>query len=243
MESAGSIIDHDALEEQSDPHPHPFTTWGIAWLLLVGVGCTAKVEGARPADAQKAIQATGATSSPEEAAMLHNKLGGLLLLLGDLHGAHREFRSAIRLSPESPAPHNNLGMVLLALGDSPGAIEEFSTAIRLSPDHAAARSNLGFALFDRGELDPAIEQWRSAVSLDPSLAGAWAGLALGFFVSGCVDQALQSYRRALQLDARYADVNYLRFARRWSVVALEQARTILRLLEAPQMIPGRNAGT
>lgn len=208
----------------------------FAGLSLISVGCATRSDGSSPDTTTIPRGEAGVIYGPEEASTLHNKLGAMLFLLGDLNRASEELRTAIRLDPESPAPHNNLGMVLQAQGNSAGAIGEFSTTIRLSPNNAGAKSNLGFALFERGELGVAIEQWRIAVSQDSSIADAWAGLGLGFFSFGSVEEGLQHYRQAIRLDPSYADADYLRIVRRWNAGALKGAVAILHLLESRQMI-------
>lgn len=210
-------------------------------LSLISVGCATRTEVSSPDTTTIPRGEAVVVYGPEEASTLHNKLGALLFLLGDLTRASEELRTAIRLDPESPAPHNNLGMVLQAQGNSAGAIGEFSTAIRLSPNNVAAKSNLGFALYERGELGVAIEQWQIAVRQDSSIAGAWAGLGLGFFSSGSVEEGLQHYRQAIRLDPSYADVDYLRIVRRWNAGALKSAVAILHLLESRQRISAEAA--
>lgn len=208
----------------------------FAGLSLISVGCATRSDVASPDQTVIQRGEASAVYGPHEVANLHNKLGALLFLLGDLNRASEELRTAIRLDPESPAPHNNLGMVLQAQGNSAGAIGEFSATIRLSPNNAVAKSHLGFALFERGELEPAIEQWQIAVSQDASIAGAWAGLGLGFFSVGSVDKGLQNYRQAIRLDPSYGDVGYLRLVRGWNAGSLRGAVAILHLLETRQTI-------
>ncbi len=176
-----------------------------------------------------------------EVAILHNKLGALLFLLGDIPRASEELRTAIQLDPENPTSHNNLGMAMHAQGNFAGAIGEFSATIRLSPNNAVARSNLGFSLFEYGELESAIEQWQTAVSQDASIAAAWAGLGLGCFSAGSVDKGLQYYRQAIRLDPSYGDANYLRLVRRWNAGLLRGAVAIMHLLETRQMISAEAA--
>jgi len=219
-----------------------FVASAFAGLSLISVGCATRSEVSSLDKTVIQRAEAGAIYNPQEAATLHNNLGSLLFLLGDLDRASQELRSAIRLNPESPAPHNNLGMVLQSQGNFADAIEAFSTAVRLNPDNAVAKSNLGFALFEQGELEFAIEQWKIALSQDPSIAGAWAGLGLGFFSAGSVDKGLQNYSQAIRLDPSYADVVYLRLIRRWNTESLKGAVAILHLLEARQMISGRNGG-
>lgn len=213
----------------------------FAGLSLTSVGCATRSDVS--STDQLVIQRgeTTITYGIHEVANLHNKLGALLFLMGDLTRASEELRTAIQLDPESPAPHNNLGMVLQVQGNSANAIGEFSATIRLSPNNAVAKSNLGFALFEHEELESAIEQWKTAVSQDASIAGAWAGLGLGCFSSGSIDKGIENYRQAIRLDSSYGDVNYLRLVRRWNAASLRGAASILHLLETRQTISAETA--
>lgn len=213
--------------------------WSLAGLVLTFVGCAAVVEKPRVDLVQNSGPEVSGARSAQDEAIFHTERGVLLFMQGEMERAGREFREAIRLSPNDPLPHNNLGMVLHAQGDLSGATGEFLSALALNPRYAAARSNLGFALFDRGDLDAAVEQWQIAVKLEPHRAGSWAGLALGLLGLGQQELAMQSYRIAIRLDGRYADVEYLRSIRRWSRGAVGQAEAVLRLMEASHEAPRR----
>ena len=213
----------------------------FAGLSLASVGCATRSGVLSPDHLVIQRGETNVIYGPHEIANLHNKLGALLLLLGDLPRSSEELRTAIRLDPEIPTPHNNLGMVLHAQGNYAGAIVEFSTAVRLSLNNAVVKSNLGFALFEHGELESAIAQWQTAVRQDASIASAWAGLGLGCFSSGSVDKGLQNYRQAIRLDPSYGDVNYLRLVRRWNGGLLRGAVAIMHLLETRQTISAETA--
>lgn len=213
----------------------------FAGLSLISAGCATRSDVSNPDHLVIQRGETNITYGAHEIANLHNKLGALLLLLGDLTRASEELQMAIRLDPGNPTSHNTLGMAMYAQGNFAGAIGEFSETIRLSPNNAVARSNLGFALFEYGELGSAIEQWKAAVSQDASIAAAWAGLGLGYFSSGSVNKGLQNYRQAIRLDSSYGDVSYLRLIRRWNVGLLRGSVAIMHLLETGQMISAETA--
>ena len=210
--------------------------WSVAAWLTATLGCAGSQAGAFP-DVPSAPNSEATTvHAAEDESMRHNHTGGRLFEQGNLEGAAREFREAIRLSPRNPTPHNNLGMILHVLGQPADALAEFREAVRLSPAFAPAWSNLGFAFFELDQLAPAIEAWRIAVDLNQQMAGTWAGLALGLFAIGAINSAIESYRRALQLDQRYADLTYLQTVRHWSARVLDHADTILRVIAARQQV-------
>lgn len=215
--------------------------WNVVALLRATLGCavsqTGTVLGTPSTPNLEAITLRAA----QDESLRHNDAGARLFEQGDLEGATREFREAIRLSPRNPAPHNNLGMVLHVQGESAGALLEFREAVTLNPSFAPAWSNLGFAFFELEQLAPAVVAWRIAADINQQMAGTWAGLALGLFASGGVNPAIESYQRALQLDPRYADMNYLQTVRHWSVRARDHADAIRGLIASRQQVflPGR----
>lgn len=212
----------------------PFMIWTIMGILVVNVSTGFTTSREKPPDPVLPIVMTASDHDPSvtEMAIMHTYRGGLLFMQGDLKGAIREFREAIRLSPDSPVPHNNVAMVLHLQDHFSEAQAELLIAIELAPSYAPAYSNLGFVLFDHGDLAAAVERWKSGVQLDPNMPSAWGGLAIGLLAMGYVDQAAQSYRQALKLDAQFADVAYLHHIRRWSSRATTQAGLLLDLLKS-----------
>lgn len=204
-----------------------FIAWTLACLLLTGMGCA---EGGKQ-QREDVTRNTGSKPNPsrsvEKMAIVHNNEGIRLYRQGDLEGAVREFREAIRLIPNDALLRNNLGIALQAQGDLSGAIAEFIEVLTLNPRFAEARNKLAFAFFERGDLQSAVGQWQAAVRLYPHLTDAWAGLALALFALGLQEQAVQSFCMALHQDRRYADVRYLQEVHGWSSGAIRQAEAIL----------------
>lgn len=210
--------------------------WSVAAWLTTTLGCAGTQGGAFLGTASGPNPEATTVRAAQDESILHNDAGGRLFEQGNLEGAAREFREAIRSSPRNPAPHNNLGMVLHVQGQSAGALLEFREAVTLNPSFAPAWSNLGFAFFELEQLAPALVAWRIAADINHQIAGTWAGLALGLFASGGVNPAIESYQRALQLDPRYADLTYLQTVRHWSRRALDHADAILRLIASRQQV-------
>ncbi|MEX2493564.1 MAG: tetratricopeptide repeat protein [Nitrospirales bacterium] len=210
----------------------------ISWInigvLLVTAHnvCAANLD--KPSDVALPIATTAKDHEPSaiEMAMMRTYHGGLLFMQGDLEEAIREFREAIRQSPDSPVPHNNLAMALYLQDHVSEAKAELLIAITLNPSYAMAWSHLGFVLFDHGDPAAAVERWKVGVQLDPSMPSAWGGLAIGLLAMGYVDQAAHSYRQTLRLDSQYADVRYLHQVRRWSPRATTHAGFFLDLLKS-----------
>jgi tetratricopeptide (TPR) repeat protein len=143
---------------------------------------------------------TNVFSQVQSAAEPHYNLGLALYDKGDLDGAIREYREALRIQPDYAEAHNNLGNALEKKGDLDGAIREFREALRVQPDYADAHYNLGVALYDKGDLDGAIRESREALRIQPDDADAHFNLGNALYGKGDLDGAIREYREALRIQ-------------------------------------------
>ncbi|HEY9868055.1 MAG TPA: tetratricopeptide repeat protein [Candidatus Obscuribacterales bacterium] len=130
----------------------------------------------------------------------HNDLGWALRQHGDLEGAERSLREAIRLDARMPQAHCNLSVVLLDKNDAQGAVQEASEAAAIDPEQPIYRVVLGNALAASGDLKGAIEQYRAAISRRPDYENAHYNLGRVLYESGDHTQAKFSLAEALRLD-------------------------------------------
>jgi Flp pilus assembly protein TadD len=77
---------------------------------------------------------SGIAADPDGANILIN-LGARLLQLGDVTGAEKAWREALRLRPESATLRINLTNLLASRGDFPEAQYHFKAAVRIDPNH------------------------------------------------------------------------------------------------------------
>ena len=75
--------------------------------------------------------------NPQDAESL-DVLGQVLVLLGDLASAEREFQRAIQLQPEHAAAHLHLGLVYILQGQRERARQEWERVLALAPEGAYA---------------------------------------------------------------------------------------------------------
>jgi hypothetical protein len=103
-------------------------------------------------------------SWPESAAAWHDK-GVALAKSGDLPGAERALREAVRLEPTRPTPQLNLGLVLHRSGNLDEAERELRKAVLLDPTNPRALAELGHVRFEQGRFAGAADAYRKAVAL------------------------------------------------------------------------------
>ncbi|HKF67988.1 MAG TPA: tetratricopeptide repeat protein, partial [Vicinamibacterales bacterium] len=75
-------------------------------------------------------------------AVAHHNLGVLLHSRNQLDDAMKEYRTALRFSPDYADAHYGLALVLKALGRTADAIVEYREALRSRPDWPAVQREL-----------------------------------------------------------------------------------------------------
>jgi Flp pilus assembly protein TadD len=75
----------------------------------------------------------GKEKNSEQAATFATNSGKRLLGVGDVDGAISQFRSAIKLTPNSAQAHYQLGVALQRKGEKNAAEQEFQKAANLDP--------------------------------------------------------------------------------------------------------------
>jgi tetratricopeptide (TPR) repeat protein len=80
--------------------------------------------------------------------------------------ALREFREAVRLSPDLALAHNNLGNIYAEQGMYEDALREFQEALRLAPEFPEAYCAAGLAYYNLGSYERAIQALVRAACFD-----------------------------------------------------------------------------
>ena len=125
---------------------------------------------------------------------------------GDVDGAEREYRSALRIDPNHVGSHFNLGLLLRhARNDVDGAEREYQSALRIDPNHVDSRLNLGSLLVDaRNDVDGAEREYRSALRIDPNHVDSRVNLGILLInARNDVDGAEREWRAALRFDPNH----------------------------------------
>ena len=96
----------------------------------------------------------------------HYRMGLGLKKKGDLAGATREVREAVKLRPDHAAAWMTLGSLRRDQNDFAGSHEAFEQAIKLTPKHQPAYALDGAVLIRMKKYDLAVERLRTATQLD-----------------------------------------------------------------------------
>jgi protein O-mannosyl-transferase len=99
----------------------------------------------------------------------HHYLGTVLLESGDLSGAEKELKAAIRLQPEFTDAHNSLAAVYYKRGDLDAARAEFEKVLAADPENFVYLKNLVIVRLKSGDLDglePLVQKLREQAAPD-----------------------------------------------------------------------------
>ncbi len=144
-------------------------TVGFLTALLVASG--AAVALAQPQFLTDAIRAQkrAANARPNDPGV-HNDLGNLLALTGDMEGAEEAYRHALALAPEEADAHYNLALLLRLEGREREALRALKRAVKLDPHDAWGHYQLGVLLEERRKNSKATHHYAEAFVLDAALA-------------------------------------------------------------------------
>ena len=140
----------------------------------------------------------------------HLLLGRLYRLNNDLQKAESEFKTAVKLSPDSEEAVTTLAYLYNEEGDTTRAAQTLSS-IPDSGRSAKLYSALGYTYEQKKQYKNAIESYRKATALDKDNLDAIRGLAENLMNDGQTDAALEQYK--VIADANPEDAQtYLRIA-------------------------------
>ncbi len=137
--------------------------------------------------------------------MAHHILAEGMVKAGDLAGAEKHHREAIRIKPAFKQAYNGLGYLLMIQGKQDEAGAMLEKALQIDPAYVPAMKNLGDVRMRQGKIEKAIPLYRKALEYeeeDPELLNNY-GVAL--FFKGEVDEAVLKFRTAVRLKPDYAE--------------------------------------
>lgn len=124
---------------------------------------------------------------------------------GDLAGAERLYREALRLQPEERSALHLLGVVRGQKGDFRDAIALIKRAMRDDSPGAMVLNDLGMALSGAGQARDAMDAFSRAIATDPGFVPAYNNLGNAKLALGDAASAAVAFRRALALRPDYPD--------------------------------------
>jgi tetratricopeptide (TPR) repeat protein len=134
-----------------------------------------------------------------------NRRGMARFVQGDLPGALRDFRAALRVRPDYPEAWNNAGVVRQALGEVAGAVDDFSRALAFNPRYAEALNNRARARQALGGVEGALADFERALACAAGRFRATVHHNRGALrqAAGDLPGALADFDRALEIDPEH----------------------------------------
>ena len=126
--------------------------------------------------------------------------GAALYREGDVKGAVREFRAAVKRRPEDHVAWVLLGQALVRRGELKEGRKAYEAALKLRPDQAGARAGLAYLLLVAGKSREAAEEAARALALDAGLADAHYVVGLLRLREGAWLKALEAAEAIIKLN-------------------------------------------
>ncbi len=128
-----------------------------------------------------------------------SKAGEWLLQKGDVDGAIKCYRDALRIAPNSADDYYNLGSALMGRNGEEAA-QWLEKATRLNPNDGPAWINLGCALMELKRPQDALRPLQEGVRLQPNDANARVNLGVALLRVEKREEARAVFEQALALD-------------------------------------------
>jgi protein O-mannosyl-transferase len=103
--------------------------------------------------------------SPNKPRQYYN-LGVVLARNGNLDGAIKQYRTALKFKPDYIAVYYNLGNAYALKGDAEYAIYNYRKALQLEPDLFKSYYNIAKILFNQGKIGEAIQNYQKALTIN-----------------------------------------------------------------------------
>src|SRR5215207_3029799 len=129
---------------------------------------------------------------------------------GDVQGAVKEFRAAVKRRKDDPLAWAYLGQALAQSGELKEARKALDAALKLDPDYALAHSSLAYLHLVGGMERDAEAEAAKALALDNHLKNAHYVLGLVRLRQAAWLKALEEADAVIKLDADHADAYSLK---------------------------------
>jgi tetratricopeptide (TPR) repeat protein/SAM-dependent methyltransferase len=130
--------------------------------------------------------------------------GNILLTIGEIEAARREFTKATVLAPDYAPAHSNLAAVLIHQGNNAEAEKSLLKALELCPSDTDVLKVLAHLYFSQQRYWDAIEIYNELLAIDPDSIEVLIASGNCFYGAGDLLSAQQAYERALIFDPNHA---------------------------------------
>ena len=146
-----------------------------------------------------------ALQNTERNFMAHHILAEGIAKTGDLAGAEKHYREAIRIKPAFKQAYNGLGYLQMIRGKQDEAGALLDKAIQIDPTYVLAMKNLGDVRMRQGRIAEAIPLYRKALLHREEDWELFNSYGVALFFNGELDEAVLKFREAVRLKPDYAE--------------------------------------
>ena len=140
----------------------------------------------------------------------HYRIAQLTHRLGDVDGAEKAYRAALRADIDHRDARYELGMLLIALDRKSEAMTELEQALKQAPEDPKMQTALSSIWFDQQQanFNQMADALRQAIAASPDELGLYVQLGDIYEKLGRLPDARDQYKIALQKSATHADAAY-----------------------------------
>ncbi len=141
-----------------------------------------------------------AQSLDSSAYEVHEAVGNLRLVTGDVAESEAAFRAALAIVAESPDALIGLARALADGGEPDESGRTLERAIMVQPRYAASHTEYGTLMLRLGRPQDAILAFQRAADLEPDNAGALNNLGAAYLNAGDFARAAEAFSRSLAIE-------------------------------------------
>jgi TolB-like protein/class 3 adenylate cyclase/Flp pilus assembly protein TadD len=140
---------------------------------------------------------------------VHEAVGSLRLVTGDVAEAEAAYRQALAIVPESPDALIGLAAALADSGEMREAERTLERAIAVQPRYAAAHLEQGILKLRQGSPRDAIAPFQRAAELEPDSTAVLNNLGVAYLNAGDFARATEVFSRVLAIEPRFSSYSNL----------------------------------
>jgi tetratricopeptide (TPR) repeat protein len=134
--------------------------------------------------------------------LAHNQRGYILLAMGQIAKAEKDFTTAIAINPNYGEPYLGRASALFALGNKQQAETNYSNYLRFYPTNSKGYYYRGVVRHQLGNLEGALADYDQAIRLNDKFSEAYYNRAVVYDSLNNGNAALDNYQQALSLNQK-----------------------------------------